>query len=138
MPATQSTPTSGSPILNRVDPDLAALPAIPRDDEGPVFREPWQAQAFALAVELSQAGFFTWREWADALAGEIAAAGPADPPEHYYEHWLAALEKLADRKGLTFADERQARREAWEDAARATPHGEAIVLGRLGEDGIGR
>jgi hypothetical protein len=61
---------------------------------------------------------------------EIAAAGPADPAERYYEHWLAALEKLVDAKGLTDAGERHARRDAWEAAARATPHGEAIVLGR--------
>ena len=119
--------------MSRSRPDLAALPAIPADDDGPVFREPWQAQAFALAVELSEAGLFTWREWAEALGQEIAAAGPDDPPEHYYEHWLAALEKLADRKGLTLPAERHARREAWEEAARATPHGEAIVLGRLSE-----
>ena len=138
MPAMRSTPICGSPILNRPDPDLGALPAMPRDDDGAVFREPWQAQAFALAVKLSEAGVFTWREWADALAAEIAAAGPADRGERYYEHWLAALEKLADRKGLTFAAERQARRDAWEEAARATPHGEPIVLSRLSDSEAGR
>ena len=93
-----------------------------------MFREPWQAQAFALAVKLSEAGVFTWREWADALAGELARAGPDDPADRYYEHWLAALEKLVDRKGLTHAAERHARRDAWENAARETPHGDAIVL----------
>jgi nitrile hydratase accessory protein len=125
-------PTYGSPILSQPDVDLAALPAIPRDGDGPVFGEPWQAQAFALAVELNQAGVFAWHEFADALAGEIAAAGPADAPERYYEHWLAALEKLADAKGLTWPGERHARRDAWESAARATPHGEPIVLGTIG------
>lgn len=98
--------------------------------DGPVFREPWQAQALALTVRLAEAGVFTWREWADALAGEIAAAGPADSGERYYEHWLAALEKLADARGLTDAAERRARRDAWDRAARATPHGEAVVLSR--------
>lgn len=123
-----STPICGSPILSRPDLDIAAIPAIPRDGEGPVFREPWEAQAFAIAVKLSESGVFTWSEWADALGREIAAAGPADPADHYYEHWLAALEKLADAKGLTYASERHARRDAWEAAALATPHGEPIVL----------
>ncbi|HUF44225.1 MAG TPA: nitrile hydratase accessory protein [Aestuariivirgaceae bacterium] len=124
--------------MSRPDPDFAALPAALRDADGPIFREPWQAQAFALAVKLSEAGVFTWREWTDALAGEIAAAGPADRGERYYEHWLAALEKLVDAKGLTFAAERQARRDAWEEAARATPHGEPIVLSRLSDSEAGR
>jgi nitrile hydratase accessory protein len=114
------------------------LPGLPHDEGRPVFAEPWQAQAFALAVKLAEAGAFTWREWTDALAAEIAAAGPADRGERYYEHWLAALEKLADRKGLTFAAERQARRDAWEKAARATPHGEPIVLSRLSDSEAGR
>jgi nitrile hydratase accessory protein len=119
--------------LSRPDLDIAALPAIPRDGGEPVFREPWEAQAFALAVRLSEAGAFTWSEWTEALGREIAAAGPADSGEHYYEHWLAALEKLADAKGLTEAAERHARRDAWEAAARATPHGEPIMLSRLHE-----
>jgi nitrile hydratase accessory protein len=108
--------------------DAAALPGVSRDIDGPTFHEPWQAHAFALAVTLCEAGVFSWPEWAEALAAEIAAAGPADPSEHYYERWLAALEKLVDRKGLTQHAERLARREAWDRAARATPHGEAIVL----------
>ncbi|MFW6077493.1 MAG: nitrile hydratase accessory protein [Hyphomicrobiales bacterium] len=119
--------------MTRPDVDVAALPAMPRDGEGPVFAEPWQAQAFAMAVELSRAGVFTWREWTEVLAAEIAAAGPDDGGERYYEHWLAALEKLADAKGLTRPGERQARRDAWESAARATPHGEAIMLSRASD-----
>jgi nitrile hydratase accessory protein len=115
--------------LSPSDPDLSALPAIPRDEEGPVFAEPWQAKAFALAVRLSEAGVFTWPEWAEALAAEIAAAGPHDPPDRYYEHWLCALEKLVDGKKLTNQAERRARRDAWQRAAEATPHGQAIVLG---------
>lgn len=124
-----STRIFGSPILSRPDLDIATLPALPRDREGPVFREPWEAQVFALAVKLSETGIFTWREWADALGREIAAAGPTDLDERYYEHWLAALEKLVDAKGLTHAAERHARRDAWEAAARATPHGEPVMLG---------
>ena len=131
-------PTCGSPILSRPDLEIATLAAVPCDAEGPVFREPWEAQAFALAVQLSQSGAFTWSEWADALGAEIAAAGPADRGERYYQHWLAALEKLADAKGLTEPAERHARCDAWEAAARATPHGEAIVLSRLSEGGSGR
>lgn len=116
------------------DPD-SPLPGVSRDIDGPTFFEPWQALAFALVVTLAEAGLFTWREWSEALGREIAAAGPGDAAERCYEHWLAALEKLADAKGLTDAAERHARRDAWEAAARATPHGEAIVLSRLEESG---
>ena len=82
---------------------LAALPRLPRDDGGPVFREPWEAQAFALAVKLSEEGHFTWKEWAAALADELKAAadrGEPDDGTHYYEHWLATLERLVMAKGL--------------------------------------
>ena len=109
---------------------LDALPRLPRDEAGPVFAAPWQAQAFALAVKLNEAGVFTWSEWAKTLGTELAAAGPDDSADNYYEHWLAALEKLVEAKGTLGHDERLARRDAWDRAARATPHGEPIVLGR--------
>src|ERR1700752_4127010 len=83
---------------------IAALPCLPREKGGPVFAEPWQAQGFALAVKLSEAGHFTWKEWAAALADEIKAAadrGEADDGSRYYEYWLAALERLVTGKGLT-------------------------------------
>lgn len=117
------------PALARLD----ALPALPRDDDGPVFREPWEAQAFALAVKLHETGLFGWDEWAAALAHEIRAAqaaGDPDTGETYYRHWLAALERLVTAKGAVGAAELDARRAAWDRAARATPHGEPIELGR--------
>jgi nitrile hydratase accessory protein len=112
-------------------PDLAALPAIPRDEEGPVFRAPWEAQAFAMAVMLHERGHFTWTEWAAHLADEIAAArarGETDDGKRYYHYWLAALEKLVAAKRIVLTDELHARRDAWEEAARTTPHGQPIVL----------
>ena len=78
---------------------LEAIPSIPRDRGEPVFREPWEARAFAMAVALNEKGLITWSEWAQALGQEIAAAG-MDDGAHYYEHWLAALEKLTAAKGL--------------------------------------
>ena len=101
-------------------------------DGGPVFAEPWQAQAFALAVRLSAEGHFTWKEWADALAAELAAAanrGEPDDGSHYYHHWLAALERLVSGKGLTDPAALQERKEAWADAYRHTPHGKPVALG---------
>jgi cobaltochelatase CobN len=102
------------------------------DDGGPVFREPWEAQAFAIAVRLSEAGYFTWKEWATALAGELAAAaelGEADEDgSEYYQHWLAALEKMVAAKGLTDVAALFERREAWADAYRHTPHGQPVEL----------
>jgi nitrile hydratase accessory protein len=116
--------------LNR--PELvAALPELPRDAEGPVFREPWEAQAFAMAVALHQQGVFTWSEWATTLAAEIKAAqaaGDPDTGETYYRHWLAALEKLVAAKALTSAAELATRRDQWDRAAHATPHGQPIEL----------
>ena len=109
--------------------DLDALPAIPRDREGPVFREPWEAQAFAMALSLHQGGHFTWTEWADRLAREIAAAGPDDGSK-YYLHWMAALEKIVAEKKLILSDELSRRKAEWDEAARATPHGQPIALRR--------
>lgn len=111
--------------------DRDALPALPRDDDGPVFDEPWEAHAFALAVELHQSGLFTWREWADALAVEIRSArhaGDPDPGAAYYAHWLRALERLADAKGAVTPAELDDRVEWWRDAYRATPHGQPVEL----------
>lgn len=105
--------------------DVAPLPC---DAAGPVFAEPWQAQAFAMAVALHQRGLFTWPEWAQALSAEIARAGAADDGSRYYEHWLAALERLAVAKGATDAPALAGRRDAWDRAARATPHGAPILL----------
>ena len=110
---------------------LAALPRLTRDEDGPVFAEPWQAQAFALAVRLSEQGHFTWKEWAAALAEEIKAAadrGEVDDGSHYYEHWLAALERLVAAKGLSDPAAMLARKEAWADAYRHTPHGKPVEL----------
>jgi nitrile hydratase accessory protein len=110
---------------------LAALPRLPRDTGGPVFAEPWQAQAFALAVKLSELGYFTWKEWAEALAAELKAAsdrGEPDDGSRYYNHWLVALERLSVAKGLTDVAAMQDRKEAWADAYRHTPHGKPVEL----------
>jgi nitrile hydratase accessory protein len=112
-------------------PPSPDVPALPRDEGGPVFRAPWEAQAFALAVTLHDAGHFSWREWAGRLAAEIARAGARGDPDRgdtYYEHWLAALETLVAEKGLVGAAELARRKAAWDAAARATPHGQPIVL----------
>jgi nitrile hydratase accessory protein len=111
--------------------EFDALPSLPRDEGGPVFAEPWQAQAFAMAVRLSGEGHFTWREWADTLADELkrrVERGERDDGSRYYEHWLAALERLVTAKGLTDAAALRARKEAWADAYRHTPHGQPVVL----------
>jgi len=113
------------------DLDLGALPALPRDDEGPVFNAPWEAQAFAMTLSLHAAGAFTWREWADALAAELSAAaahGEPDDGSHYYKHWLAALEKLVTGKGFVPEQELERRVNEWDAAVRATPRGKPVEL----------
>ena len=110
---------------------LSQFERLPRDEGGPVFAEPWQAQAFALAVRLSEQGHFTWKEWADTLAAELKAStgrGEPDDGSRYYEHWLAALECLVAAKGLTDPAAMRARKDAWADAYRHTPHGKPVEL----------
>jgi nitrile hydratase accessory protein len=109
----------------------AVLAGMPRNDEGPVFREPWEAQAFALAVALHERGVFTWTEWADVLGAEIRraqAAGDPDTGETYYRHWLAALERIVASRRIADATTLQRYRDAWEHAADRTPHGTPIEL----------
>jgi nitrile hydratase accessory protein len=110
---------------------LATLPRLPREKDGPVFAEPWEAQAFALAVKLSEQGHFTWKEWAAVLADEHRAAanrGESDDGSQYYHHWLAALERLATDKGMTDRAALAARKEEWAEAYRHTPHGQPVQL----------
>ena len=122
--------------MSGIDPALArraadAVPSIPRDAQGPVFREPWEAQAFAMAVALHARGLFTWPEWAATLAEEIKraqAAGDPDTGETYYRHWLNTLERLVAAKGVTDSAMLARYRDAWEQAAERTPHGTPIEL----------
>ena len=111
----------------------------PRDNE-PVFAEPWQAHAFALAVKLSEAGLFTWSEWSQVLGAELAAASPRGEPDdgsHYYHHWLAALERLVAAKNAVTVRTLLTRKDEWVEAYRRTPHGRPVSLG-AGEAGHNR
>jgi nitrile hydratase accessory protein len=120
-----------------MSPDAATLRAtqavksIPRDGDGPVFRAPWEAEAFALAVSLNARGLFTWQEWALTLGDEIKnaqAAGDPDTGETYYQHWLATLERLVAAKGVADAATLARTRKAWQRACVRTPHGDPIAL----------
>ncbi len=127
--------------MSRPDPDreldlLASLPRLPRDEGGPVFAEPWQATAFALAVRLSSGGHFTWKEWADAFSEELQAdalRGEADDGSRYYHCWLTALERLVIERDLSTAASLADQKDAWADAYRHTPHGKPVEL--RGESG---
>jgi nitrile hydratase accessory protein len=119
-----------------IDPAAArraseAVPGIPRDADGPVFREPWEAQAFAMAIALHERGLFTWPQWAATLADEIKraqAAGDPDTGETYYRHWLAALERLVAETGVATRETLRRYHDAWDRAADRTPHGQPIEL----------
>jgi nitrile hydratase accessory protein len=109
----------------------ASVPNIPRNAEGPVFREPWEAQAFALALSLNERGLFSWAEWAATLGEEIKkaqAAGDPDTGETYYRQWLATLERVVAAKGLADATTLARTRDAWQRAGERTPHGAPIAL----------
>ena len=108
-----------------------AVPGIPLEDGAPVFREPWEAQAFAMALSLHERGLFTWPEWAAMLADEIKraqAAGDPDRGDTYYHHWLATLERMVATKGIAGADMLARYHDAWDRAADRTPHGTPIEL----------
>jgi nitrile hydratase accessory protein len=120
-----------TPDRNTIAAAALAVPGIPQGEEGPIFREPWEAQAFAMALSLHQRGLFTWSEWAATLADEIKraqAAGDPDTGDTYYLHWLNALERLVAEKGVADPSTLTRYRDAWERAADATPHGDPIVL----------
>jgi nitrile hydratase accessory protein len=107
------------------------VPGIRCDAEGPVFREPWEAQAFAMALALSDRGVFSWTEWAATLGEEIKraqASGDPDTGETYYHNWLAALERIVTAKGLTTKAMLKRHHDAWHEAADRTPHGKPIEL----------
>lgn len=109
-----------------------SLPRLPKGNGEPIFAEPWEAQAFAMAVRLSELGYFTWKEWAAALAAELRAAadrGEPDDGSQYYHHWLAALERLVAAKELVTPAALADCKEAWAEAYRRTPHGKPVKLG---------
>ena len=122
--------------MSEIDPTAArhaidAVPSIPRDTGGPVFREPWEAQAFAMTLALHARGLFTWPEWAATLGAEIKraqAAGDPDTGETYYRHWLNALERIVAAKGAADAQTLARYRHAWARAAERTTHGTPVVL----------
>lgn len=97
------------------------------DTNDPVFEEPWQAKAFAMAVALHERGVYTWSEWAETLGARIATAEAAGDGG-YYRHWLDALEDLLVEKGVSTAGEAARWREAWRHAAIRTPHGTPIEV----------
>jgi nitrile hydratase accessory protein len=101
---------------------------LPPGIDEPVFAEPWQAEAFAMVVALHERGLFAWSEWAEALSAEVHRPGAAPDGHDYYEHWLAALEKLLAKKGVAPAEDVDALAAAWQRAAHATPHGKPILL----------
>ena len=105
-------------------PDLRHLPNLVLDGDEPVFSAPWEAQAFALTLNLYDKGLFGWDEWAASLSAEIHSGVERD----YYRHWLVALEKLVAEKQLTSLQDIEAREQAWHEAAARTPHGEPIEL----------
>jgi nitrile hydratase accessory protein len=107
------------------------LPRLPRDEEGPVFAEAWQAQVFALTTRLHEIECFSLTEWSTALGAEIHQAEERREPDdgsHYYEHWLAALEGLLVSKGLTDPASLLRRKSDWYEAYRSTPHGQPVEL----------
>ena len=115
--------------FSKVRDALKVVP-IPEDNDGPVFGEPWEAQAFAMAVHLHERGKFEWTEWAETLSEVIKSNETNGVEKQYYEHWLEALEAIATKSQLATSNELETEQSAWREAAAATPHGEPIELMR--------
>ena len=133
--------TQSRPMSAEGSADFAQSPRLPADHKGPVFAEPWHAQAFAMAVSLHAAGVFSWTDWAETLSQKIASdpensaepalntdTNPTDWNERYYQHWLAALEHLLTARGVADQDQITAMADAWRAAYLRTPHGEPVSL----------
>ena len=111
--------------------NLSLLKGLPVKADSPVFREPWEALAFGMALALHERGLFTWDEWAQALAAQIRAAqaqGDPDLGNTYYRHWLAAIEALVSVKGASSPEELGRYQRAWDQAAQRVAHGQPIEL----------
>lgn len=124
-------PDLTAPRSASIEEARSLVPGIPCAAEGPVFKEPWEAQAFAIAVSLQEKGVFTWGEWASLLGAEIRkaqAAGDPDTGATYYQHWLATLERLVELKGVASSAALLRTKAAWDRAAHRTPHGTPIEL----------
>lgn len=120
-----------STVDHKVAEAALVVPGIPIDQKGPVFKEPWEAEAFAMALALFDRGVFTWGEWAATLGDEIKkaqAAGDSDTGATYYRHWLSTLERLVTEKQVTTREQLDRTHHAWGRAANRTPHGTPIVL----------
>lgn len=125
--------TSNSKPSQSDPANLMSGPFLHENESAPVFREPWQAQAFAMVLKLHEQGHFSWNEWAEALSqaiakGDSAGDSQTDTGEHYYQYWLVALETLITRQGLASSDDLDARQLAWKRAHQNTPHGEPVAL----------
>jgi len=110
---------------------LSSIDSIPRDESGPVFKEPWEAEAFAMTLALHEKGVFTWPQWATILSSEIdraQASGDPDLGDTYYQHWLAALERIVVEQGITNTHQLAKLYDDWNSAAHSTPHGQPITL----------
>lgn len=98
-------------------------------DEGPAFSEPWQAEAFALTMQLSRMGHFTWADWVSAFSAEIEASpqtADEDINTAYYRQWAQALEKIVAARGLMSNDEVADYQEHWRRSYFHTEHGKPI------------
>lgn len=95
----------------------------------PAFDEPWQAEVFALAVELHRRGVFSWTEWSETLGNEIARTAERGEDD-YFGCWLNAVEALVTRTGVASTEQLTGLAAAWREAYATTPHGQPVRLPR--------
>jgi nitrile hydratase accessory protein len=97
--------------------EMQGVTALPRQNGEPVFEEIWQSRAFGIAVALYNQGKYPWENFRDGLAEQIKPedckfleSSGTTPEFHYYDHWVATLEKLLLERGLLSQQEIEQRK----------------------------
>lgn len=130
----RSAPRRGAPIetrrsrakTERLVADMGGEAALPRRNGELVFEEPWESQAFGMAVALHQQGRYNWEEFRRRLIAEIGEWESSGEDERavwdYYRRWLASLEALLEEKGFVSGEEIEQRTHEYLSGARDEHH----------------
>jgi len=97
-----------------IDREIASMQgatALPRKNGELVFSAPWEGRVFAMAIALHGEGTYPWEEFRHRLIAEVNSADcKSGAGSDYYEHWLAAFEKLLLEKGIMTRTEFECRK----------------------------
>lgn len=108
------------------------LPFTSKADDQIVFQSPWHSQLFAITVQLSESGNFTWKEFVEIFGKSLNRARikneNLDGNDDYFNCWLTALEKMIIFKKLANIDILSSLKGDWTNAYLSTPHGKPVKI----------